>query len=598
MTWRETFHLIKSDIKRRAYSDGRKPYWSSYLTLAMSPQGMTVIIIRLQRYFYCRGLYIISKILAVLNIIMFSTEVHPQCEISEGFMIGHASGVIIHGNARIGKNCILMHQCTLGIKEVENIPLSEVHVVLGDEVIVGAGARIMGNISIGHHSQIGMNAMVIKSFPPYSVIVGVPARQIKAISPDTSAPIDYRDSLKPIDNSIASPKKSLPNTFRLIREDLIYLSYVNGKSFNWTNYLKFILDPSAFSVVIFRFSHWLDGIGLRLLARILLFLNLVLFKVEIGVSADIAGGLVIGHANGVIINSRAKIGKNCIFFHHNTVAIAPRQNYDPLRDMVVIGDNVVFGAGARVVGNIEIGDNCRIGMNAVVNRSLPPNAIAVGIPARVVKILSEDYLTRKANNHALETLNGRLNHHQVTFRQTLRLIKADLLYRTQLEGKKLNFFYCLKLILNPPALVVIIFRFQTWFYDAGLYLLANLLYLINILLFSCDFQTGAEIEGGLVVSYANGIIIHSKAKIGKNCILMFHNSITIGPRLEMDPVNDRVILEDNVMVGGGARIIGNITIGHHSQIGMNAVVTRSAPPYAVLTGVPAKDRRNYPEKKG
>jgi len=116
--------------------------------------------------------------------------------------------------------------------------------------------------------------------------------------------------------------------------------------------------------------------------------------------------------------------------------------------------------------------------------------------------------------------------------------------------------------------------------------------LVNIILFSCDFQVGAEIEGGLVVSYANGIVIHSKAKIGKNCILMFHNSITIGPRLEMDPVNDRVLLEDNVMVGGGARIIGNITIGHHTNIGMNAVVTRSAPPYAVLTGVPAKDRRN------
>jgi serine O-acetyltransferase len=596
MTWRETFHLIRSDIKRRAYSDGRKPCLSSYLTLAASPQGMAVIIIRLQRYFYCRDHYIISKILGTLNIMMFSTEVHPQCEIREGFMIGHASGVIIHSNARIGKNCILMHQCTLGIREVADIPLSEVHVVLGDEVMVGAGARIIGNIAIGHHSQIGMNALVTESFPPYSVIVGVPAHRIKAISPDTSAPINYKDSLKPIDNSTVSPKKSLPDTFRLIREDLIYRSYVNGKSFSWTNYVKFILDPSAFSVVIFRFSHWLDGLGLRLLARILFSLNLVLFKVEIGVSADIAGGLVIGHANGVVINSRVKIGKNCIFFHHNTVAVAPRQNYDPLRDMVVIGSNVVFGAGARIIGNIEIGDNCRIGMNAVVNRSLPPNAIAVGVPAKVVKIIAEADLAGKASYPAPETINegfkDKTQDHHVTFRQTLRLMEADLTYQTQLEGKKLNFFYCLKLILKPQALVVIIFRFQTWFYDAGLYIFAKLLCLINIILFSCEFQVGAEIQGGLVVSHANGILIHSRAKIGKNCILMFHNTIAIGPRLDIDPLHDRVILEDNVLVGGGARIVGNITVGHHSQIDMNAVVTRSAPPYAVLIGVPAKDRRN------
>jgi len=268
MTWRETFHLIKSDIKRRAYSDGRKPGFPSYLTLAMSPQGMAVIIIRLQRYFYCRGPYIISKILAVLNIVMFFDGSSSAMRNQRG--IYDRSCQWRHNSRQwreSGKNCILMHQCTLGIKAVEDIPLSEVHVVLGDEVIVGAGARIMGNISIGHHSQIGMNALVTKSFPPYSVIVGVPACQIKTISPDTSTPTDYRDFLKTIDNPSASPKKSLPDTFRLIREDLIYLSYVNGKSFNWTNYLKFILDPSAFSVVIFRFSHWLDVIGLRLLAR-------------------------------------------------------------------------------------------------------------------------------------------------------------------------------------------------------------------------------------------------------------------------------------------------------------------------------------------
>lgn len=82
--------------------------------------------------------------------------------------------------------------------------------------------------------------------------------------------------------------------------------------------------------------------------------------------------------NGIIVHYDAKFGKNCIILHQ--VTIAGKDDGAP-----IIGDNVLIGAGAKLIGNIKIGNNVKIGANAVVTKDIPDNAVVVGIPAKIIR---------------------------------------------------------------------------------------------------------------------------------------------------------------------------------------------------------------------
>ena len=586
MNWKRTGYLIKADIARRVFSDGRSPGWKSALAVALSPPGAAVILFRLESYFYHQGLYPLAKMLAVLDIVLFGVEIGARAQIDEGLIIGHANGVVIHDNVIIGKNCLLMHQCGLGLREKPGIPDRELRLVIEDDVIVAAGARILGPAVIGHHSLIGMNAVVLDSLPPHCVAVGVPARVVATVEANASYPDDHLAEHRRMGERHRGPRTDLRSTLKLVREDLVHRARIDGKAFSCFNYLKLFLNPPALAVAVFRLQHWLDGLGFRVLAKILAIANIVLFSVEIGPQAKIKGGLVLVHANGVVVNSRVEIGKNCVFYHHNTVAIAPRRGYDPLNDKVVIGDNVLIGAGARMIGNITIGDNCIIGMNAVVNRSLPAGSAAGGIPVRVIKTVIPRELKTNDENGKLSPIGPRS---RPSLSETLGLIKADLAHRARLDHKPCSLIYYLKVFFNPPALAVVVARLQIWAARRGLRVAAKMLAIFNIVMFTVEIQSGAEIGPGLVLAHANGVLISDYAVIGRNCVLMHQNSVVIGPREGVDPVDDRIVLADDVVVGLGARLVGNITIGNGSVIGANAVVTRSCPSGSVMVGVPARN---------
>lgn len=90
------------------------------------------------------------------------------------------------------------------------------------------------------------------------------------------------------------------------------------------------------------------------------------------------------HLNGIIISHYAKIGKNCTIFQQVTIA------QDENNKAAVIGDNVMIGAGAKIIGNVTIGDNVKIGANAVVVKDIPSNCTAVGVPARIIPHKTEE----------------------------------------------------------------------------------------------------------------------------------------------------------------------------------------------------------------
>ena len=107
-------------------------------------------------------------------------EIHPGATIGPGFFIDHGMGVVIGETAEVGAEVTLYHGVTLGGTSLEK---GKRHPTLGDRVVVGAGAKVLGAITIGDDSRIGANAVVVKSVPANSVVVGVPGQIVRRVHP-------------------------------------------------------------------------------------------------------------------------------------------------------------------------------------------------------------------------------------------------------------------------------------------------------------------------------------------------------------------------------------------------------------------------------
>jgi serine O-acetyltransferase len=109
-------------------------------------------------------------------------EIHPGAKIGEGFFIDHGMGVVIGETAEIGDNVLLYQGVTLGGTSLQKVKR---HPTLGNDVVVGVGAKIIGNITIGDGSKIGAGSVVVDSVPPHATVVGVPGRIVAIRNPDT-----------------------------------------------------------------------------------------------------------------------------------------------------------------------------------------------------------------------------------------------------------------------------------------------------------------------------------------------------------------------------------------------------------------------------
>jgi serine O-acetyltransferase len=139
--------------------------------------------------------------------------------------------------------------------------------------------------------------------------------------------------------------------------------------------------PGLHAVVWHRFSHALWTRRLRLLARFSSHLSRWLTGIEIHPAARLGRRLVIDHGMGVVIGETAEVGDDCYFYHQVTLGVARTMGG---KRHPTVGNNVIIGAGAKVLGPITVGDNARIGSNAVVVDPVPNDTTVVGIPARPV----------------------------------------------------------------------------------------------------------------------------------------------------------------------------------------------------------------------
>lgn len=139
--------------------------------------------------------------------------------------------------------------------------------------------------------------------------------------------------------------------------------------------------PGLHAVWLHRIAHWLWNHRLLFLARLLSHINRLLTGIEIHPGAKIGRRFFIDHGMGVVIGETAEIGDDVLMYHQVTLG---GTTLERVKRHPTIGNNVLIGMGAKIIGPVTIGDNCRIGANAVVNKDIPPNCTVVGVPGRIV----------------------------------------------------------------------------------------------------------------------------------------------------------------------------------------------------------------------
>lgn len=172
-------------------------------------------------------------------------------------------------------------------------------------------------------------------------------------------------------------------------KDIIYDFYdtvktIKAKDKACKNYFEVIFFYQGFHALVFyRVAHFFYNIKLNLLAKLISNIVRIFTGIEIHPGTEIGRRLFIDHGNGIVIGENAKIGNDCVIYHQ--VTLGATGNEKSVNRHPVIGNNVVIGAGAKILGNIKIGNNVRIGSNAIVTKNVENDVTVVGVNIKINK---------------------------------------------------------------------------------------------------------------------------------------------------------------------------------------------------------------------
>lgn len=191
------FSSIKYDIKNILDNDpAAKSVWE---VLFLYPSMHAIILFRLAHKLYNKKLYFIARVVSQFARFLTGIEIHPGARIGKGLFIDHGMGVVIGETAEVGDNVTIYHGVTLGGTGKEK---GKRHPTVGDNVVIGAGAKILGPVYIGTGAKVGANAVVLKDVPCNSTAVGIPAKII-GVKPNTIIEIkDYKGRRQKIYNEM------------------------------------------------------------------------------------------------------------------------------------------------------------------------------------------------------------------------------------------------------------------------------------------------------------------------------------------------------------------------------------------------------------
>lgn len=158
---------------------------------------------------------------------------------------------------------------------------------------------------------------------------------------------------------------------------------------------RFLITNTSFKMSFwFRVGTYLQNKKCKLLYYLVLsYYRRIMYKtgIQLPLGTMVGEGLKFYHFGNVVINKKTKIGKNASIYNGVTIGI----NLSPEAEKglpPILGDNVVLCAGAKVIGNVNVGNNCVIGANAVVTKDIPDNSVVVGVPAKLLRTNGDEYV--------------------------------------------------------------------------------------------------------------------------------------------------------------------------------------------------------------
>lgn len=185
----------------------KDPAAASYLEVLMLYPGLhSVVMHKFAHLLYLLKIPFLPRFLSEMMRFFTSIEIHPGARIGRGLFIDHGNGVVIGETAIIGDNVLLYQGVTLGGTGKEK---GKRHPTIGNNVVIGAGAKVLGNITAGDNSYIGANAVVVRNVPPNSTIVGVPGRITQQDGKKIDFDLDHVHIVDPIMQNIEELQKRI-----------------------------------------------------------------------------------------------------------------------------------------------------------------------------------------------------------------------------------------------------------------------------------------------------------------------------------------------------------------------------------------------------
>jgi serine O-acetyltransferase len=179
------WHRIREDIQTIRERD---PAAKNYVEILLCYPGLHAVWLhRLAHFFYRRNWFTTARLISHFNRSFTGIEIHPGAKIGKRLFIDHGMGVVIGETSEIGDDCLIYKGVVLGGTTLEK---KKRHPTLGNRVIVGSNATILGAITIGDGARIGSGSVVVKPVPPNVTVVGVPARVSESMTPE-KAELDF-----------------------------------------------------------------------------------------------------------------------------------------------------------------------------------------------------------------------------------------------------------------------------------------------------------------------------------------------------------------------------------------------------------------------
>jgi len=169
------FRTLKSDIQAVFDND---PAARNWLEVVLTYSGLHAIWMhRIAHALYKRKFFTLARIVSQFSRFMTGIEIHPGAKIGKRLFIDHGMGVVIGETCEIGDDVVIYQGVTLGGTGKEK---GKRHPTIGNNVVIGAGAKVLGSFKVGDNSSIGANSVVVREVPPNSTVVGIPGRVVRS----------------------------------------------------------------------------------------------------------------------------------------------------------------------------------------------------------------------------------------------------------------------------------------------------------------------------------------------------------------------------------------------------------------------------------